>query len=488
MLSAGTWTGLEEMAGSDSAPERFGIFISHRHQDHYIADILREQLVSISRGAVQLFFSPEIQGGAPYREWIRDSIARSDLLLLLLTDNAPLTQWCGYEVGRFLQRCEERGLSNRFVCLKNASVIAPPGPIEEFQAVDGETEPLYEFLLDLLEKGVYCGGRQIVKPFDDFYAQVRRGAARLAEAMSPALSTRRFHGRLVINFHDGHRLFDDPQIVSDLDFAEIAGRLGCPADAETLGAFRAAVAGTPAEVWLEELEAFVGGDAQGPGGPQLPVLSAFQDSNGVRYIPVIAEFCKINDQPKTVELLFVVMPDALRDIIELEKRDPLAMRQYEIIKLLRVGRRFRYDIIDPFLHAIEQAKIDQANAKFSEEKFRRTCQRFLVRLQRLVREGAENGYRTYSFTSDVLDLPSEDYMEKLYLDYSLIGLTDAIERLDLKEMRRALKTFRALNKRFMLVAAEAYLRKIDEMKPRDVRRVDVIPAAFGTATAADVAA
>jgi hypothetical protein len=476
------------MALSAHAPSCVGIFISHRHQDRHIADVLRDELAALSQDLVQVFFSAEMQGGEPYRQWIRSSIKQSDVLLLLLTEAGPLTQWCSYEVGRFLQKCEERGdeLKNRFVCLKNVYLNAPPGPIEEFQAVEGNADALYQFFVDLLEKGTYTGGRPIIAPYNGFYAKARESAATLARAMSPVISKVHFHGRLVVEFHDGQHRHEDPRIVfADRDFADIASKLGCTADANTLSELRAATADTPAAIWLEELDEFISKDATRRSEPRLPVLTTFQDSNGVKYIPLISGMQKINDEPQTIEILFVVMPDALRDVIELEKRDPLAMRQYEIIKLLRMGRRFRYDIVDPFLHDIEQVRIDEAKGEFDEDYFQRKCQKYLSRLQRLLQEGNENRYRTYSFTSDILDLPNEEYLEELYFDYSLVKFRDAIEKLDLKEMRRSLKAFRTHHKKFMLTAAEAYLRKLDEMKPRDVTRADVIAAAFATSKATE---
>ena len=83
--------------------EQRSIFISHRHEDKYIADVFREAFEDWSNGAVRVFQSSHAENamliGSELNDAVRSAIANSNLVFLIYTTESADWSWCMYECG-----------------------------------------------------------------------------------------------------------------------------------------------------------------------------------------------------------------------------------------------------------------------------------------------------------------------------------------------------------------------------------------------------
>jgi hypothetical protein len=148
----------------------FTVFISHKHDDHALAVVVKNAMEGLgSPGLIDCFVSGiDITAGVDWRREIRSALARSHLLMLLFTSPSKNWDWCLYETGLYT-RFDMTEVGS-VVCLFNADQ-ATPSPLADLQGVPAETDKIRAFL-DLL-----C--RKTWKVCDDW----RRGA--LAPEISP---------------------------------------------------------------------------------------------------------------------------------------------------------------------------------------------------------------------------------------------------------------------------------------------------------------
>jgi hypothetical protein len=148
----------------------FTVFISHKHDDHTLAIVVKNAVEGLGApGLINCFVSGiDITAGMDWRREIRSALARSHLLMLLFTTPSKNWDWCLYETGLYTRfNLTEVG---SVVCLFPAGQ-ATPSPLADLQGVPADPDKIQAFL-DLL-----C--RKTWKICDDW----RRGA--LAPEIAP---------------------------------------------------------------------------------------------------------------------------------------------------------------------------------------------------------------------------------------------------------------------------------------------------------------
>lgn len=365
------------------------------------------------------------------------------------------------------------------MCLLGRCVATPPALIDELQAIRAEYDEVREFYIDLIVNGTFTGTPCLkATSTNHFFKNVDGCAQELAAAMSPVYSTDYFKGRMTITYRSPAAAYADPLIEVDQRGRDLLEKMGCDSNAKTLDRLKESIIDSPAGVWIEDLEEWI------DGRKKQPALAPFQDSTGAIYMPIPSRVDKIDDEPAVVEILFAVIHEALRDRLELEEGDSLASDLYETIKLLRMGRRFRYDIVDPWRSALHEVKV-RPHSKNLIDKFKSRCERYRNRLKQLQREGEEGKYRTYTATAKMVGCQAP-YFEDIWRKYYQIDIETPIANLDadpagsLAQIDAALEQFQQLNKAFMLIAAGGYARKLEKMEPEGANRADILSVAFGS--------
>ena len=118
------------MAVSD---DKFMVFISHKHDDHELADDVKHAIESLNKKVIECFVSGiDITAGMDWRREIRGALARSHMLLLLFTAPSKNWDWCLYETGLYTRfdKADVRAV----VCLFNPGKAAP-SPLADLQGV-----------------------------------------------------------------------------------------------------------------------------------------------------------------------------------------------------------------------------------------------------------------------------------------------------------------------------------------------------------------
>ena len=105
------------------ANDIFRVFISHKHEDHALAVVVKKAIQSLNKDLIDCFVSDvDITAGTDWRREIRSALARSHILLLLFTAPAKNWDWCLFETGLYNTDAEDTKKLLIFVEV----VVCPP--------------------------------------------------------------------------------------------------------------------------------------------------------------------------------------------------------------------------------------------------------------------------------------------------------------------------------------------------------------------------
>ena len=180
------------------------LFVSHRHEDAFLAKRIRDKLEKISQRKIQVFISEDIGGGKKWRENILDALDASDYLFLIYSDGGEDWSWCFYEVGYFYARVASN-IDGKILCFR-AEGVPVPSPIGHLQQPSTK-EKIATCLVDLLATvGV----------------SAKAEAAELATEIAKGVASRGLEGikRVVLEFSrkeaiNEYQLPHDTMIVAD---------------------------------------------------------------------------------------------------------------------------------------------------------------------------------------------------------------------------------------------------------------------------------
>jgi len=164
-------------------------FISHRHADRAIADVVREFVTERSGGSVAVFQSSSSEAQAPKigqnlnRELVK-ALWKSDLLLLIYTGEDRGWDYCMWECGVANHAESEE---TRVIVLQCGR--RPPPVFADKLAVDvRDPERVTRFVNEFLtDPGFFPGGRTPVTRFQPNDASVRRAADEFLAQLRPVV-------------------------------------------------------------------------------------------------------------------------------------------------------------------------------------------------------------------------------------------------------------------------------------------------------------
>lgn len=126
----------------------FRIFISHKQEDHLVADATKKALEKLKgKFPVKCFVSgSDIPAGTDWNSFIKSQLSDSHLLLLLFTNPSKNWDWCLYEAGLF-SRFDKEDVTS-VVCIFNPEGT-PPAPLNNLQGVPARDDKIRDFLTRL---------------------------------------------------------------------------------------------------------------------------------------------------------------------------------------------------------------------------------------------------------------------------------------------------------------------------------------------------
>jgi len=134
---------------TQDASNMFRVFVSHKHDDHALAETVKKTLEGLS-GRIDCFVSgSDLSAGSDWNAEIRSQLAKSHLLILLFTEPSRNWDWCLYEAGLFtsLGVAEDHSV----VCLYRPQNTLP-SPLKNLQGVPVEAVPFQRFLSQLCKE------------------------------------------------------------------------------------------------------------------------------------------------------------------------------------------------------------------------------------------------------------------------------------------------------------------------------------------------
>jgi hypothetical protein len=134
----------------DVSGDKFRVFISHKHDDHVLAERVKCLIESLNKKTITCFVSGvDITAGSDWRRVVRDALAQSHMLLLLFTVPSKNWDWCLFETGLYT-RFDKTDI-RAVVCLYNPGQAAP-SPLTDLQGVPAKADKIGPFLETLCRK------------------------------------------------------------------------------------------------------------------------------------------------------------------------------------------------------------------------------------------------------------------------------------------------------------------------------------------------
>jgi hypothetical protein len=129
--------------------DRFRIFISHKHGDAALAEVVGQQIESLSPVFDCWISGQDISSGTDWSRAIVTALARSHLLVLIFTVPERNWDWCLYEAGLFTRFGDAADDEVRSVVPVYDPQAGPPRPLASIQGAAAEPEALTHLLTTL---------------------------------------------------------------------------------------------------------------------------------------------------------------------------------------------------------------------------------------------------------------------------------------------------------------------------------------------------
>ncbi len=294
---------ITDLPGPRSRP--CNIFICHREEDQPVANSLEKALKDLGGQNVQVHQWKEMDRGIGWRDWIRDAVSGSDVLIFLYTDDEADWRWCLYELGFFrgvrgTQAAErqEALAETGIACIKNVDIEKPPDPIADISAYDATAKEIQGLFNDVIWKPGYAD-----EQFQDNPTKWAKESRELAaEVVRYFNQTTRFYRRrfglslakpgeggtlIPLQVHEA-TVEADPDAVGVLDLK--------PGKKYRFRQLMSKFKDRNQSKWLEQLQDAIEQIKSGDDYPE--ILSPFESHSGTIYIPVISrtEVVRV-DQP-----------------------------------------------------------------------------------------------------------------------------------------------------------------------------------------------
>jgi len=178
------------------------IFVSHKVEDRAAAITLRDIFEVAGPNRFDFFLCEDIPPGKDWREWIEESLGKSNYLFFLCTKPEAEWDWSLYETGLF----EGLGKGGLFVFYSPNS--EPPEPIKHLMAIEASDKNIRNFL------EIFFGGTDLTnlkKPINAAYASDKNGslsqdASSIARLFSGKPKKRHYTDRLKVHISDSEAL------------------------------------------------------------------------------------------------------------------------------------------------------------------------------------------------------------------------------------------------------------------------------------------
>jgi hypothetical protein len=460
----------EASESEDEESPQFKIFISHKtERDGDLAKHLRDKLLNLSIKQFDIFISEGIPGATDWQDWVEESVKNCNMLLFLHTTEHDDNRWLLYEAGLYRGSREE---DVHLVCLKNPNLDNPPPQLARLQAYEASEEGIKEFLMDLLYRGTFTDGYKVNPELKDRDEQEFLDAVEsiVEFFLEQQISVDYFRNRLNIGPIDQQLSEEEEEelILSEVsvDANDVTKQLLGLSEGPLLWKDIYEQCIDNGGVWLDELR-----DALDRIRNKLPfdqVLTPFDTQNGRTCFPVISRVERLQHIPTSVTVIFVERGPS---DVETEHATNLVrapQRFLTIINLLNMARRFRWNILSPYISQLSGFRASELDmAEVSAELW--------SSIERLETEAAAEGFTDPAHVADVFPTSYRTTIQGYFDEYGMARekLRAAIEMQDAEKILEGLRLMLPLNKRFLLGGNTMYHSLIAGLEPIEIRDEDI---------------
>lgn len=453
---------------STSKRRRLNVFISHRFEDKELAEKVRDKLMILSKGRLDIHTYIDTPGSVDWQDWVEEHIAISDFLVLLYTNEREDWKWCLYEVGLFAGR--RRGAQ---ICIKHYEIADPPGPIRKLQPYDSNTKGIRSFLREFLYETNITGKKRPINSrlLTMFETETNKAVEEISELFDKAnVSIEYFAKRISIGpmklTQGGRRLsFSGVKVKGKYEarsFLGLSGRGGVK-----WATFVKAMIAQGNNLWVEELQKI--GREVVSGDLQERVLSSHKGPSGSLYLPVISRVERIGRTHARFFLIFVRVEEGYEGADYDAGLERVPDTHAAMIRMLNMTRRLRWDILEPAIEALGR--------RYRSDKEHSTTMNALMEEIASIETEAEA--TALSIPSVVKAAFPDKYhpgIDKMFNEYNeaRAALTMATETEDKEMTLKALDDILRVNKQFLIAGGSVYLEFIHKLSPTDEHRPIVL--------------
>jgi hypothetical protein len=389
------------------------------------------------------------------------------MLLFLHTTEHDDNRWLLYEAGLFRGSRDE---DIHLVCLKNPNLDYPPPQLARLQAYEASPDGIKEFFMDLLYRGTFTDGWKVNPHLRDRDEQDFTDAVTsiVQFFVEQQISIDYFRNRLdigpigQIRPEDGELVLDEVDVDANDVTKQLLGLSDGPLQWRDISDQCMGNGGA----WLDELRETLNLIRDKRAFDQ--VLTPFNTLNGRTCFPVISRVERLQNIPTRVTVIFVERGPS-EPGSELSTGLTRAPQRYlSILTLLNMARRFRWNILNPYI-----AKLSGFNA--NELNIEEICAELWSSLKRLEADAAADGFTDPAFVADAFPSSYRSTIQGYFIEYGAARekLSQATGSLNREGILEALRLMLPLNKRFLLGGITMYHSLIAELDPYDIKQEDV---------------
>lgn len=462
----------------------FKIFVSHHETETEIAQGIRRFLESMSKAIAVETFVDKANRDSDFRNWISNAIKGSKLFIFLYADDARDLSWAAHELG--IYEGMGNGERGHVVCLRSRDIKDMPSVMSHIAPVDATEVGIANCLEDILARGVYSDGQRLANDtFDlaDLSARIKTEAKQLACLFRSKIHTQYFTDRLIIRNIDAipraefdGEINDAFQVVRSvsnregqgeieyvLDFSQakietnerIMGMLRLPLDYKWSDLVRLHDRLEDSDNAVDRFhvpsELLKHASSEHNQFATEMMLSNIEiDGNIV--VPIISRV-EIRDR-LPISYFLLLIPDPASRHEEIGIHDELAngfARDVKIVLMLAMARRFRWNVVEPYVWKIRRAI-------GSDIELKGVLREFMAGLCEIEEESARCKFDDGHLA--VLHFPEQhrDNLSSLWVSYGQIRdeLDAAVEAADARKALEILNQFQQINRVFMATALDVY--------------------------------
>jgi hypothetical protein len=474
----------------------YSIFLSHHETETALAERIREFLKSVSQVIEVHTYVQKAKADTDYRRWVHEAVGPSDMFMFLYTDDTRELSWVAHELGLYFgthqEMIGEREQHPPVICIKSNDIVKMPEVMSNIAPISATEDEIAKLLENLLSYGKYSKKIRLANDTlnpGELQQKINAEATVLAGMFRSKIHTQYFADRLIFrNIRAVPRAEFHEQIIPDNQAVRHVYNPDCNSDEEYILDFSKTIIETNDNVrrilqipddccWNDIVRKAKHTNEAGPSDrfnlaqeilrhasserfkDAASMMLAEVEIDGVILIPIISRVEKRDRLPITYYLLMIPDPRSRHDEIGSEERLAGAFaKDLKLVLLLSVARRFRWNVIEPFIWKI----LKGIN---SSDDLRSVFNQLRTALDDIEKENEQDKLDDGNLASLYFPEKYRKDLKDLWIKYAQlrVDLNRSIDDENTQAVLEVLNEFQKMNRSFMETALEVYKQTMIEL-------------------------